>query len=113
MREVAPDGAKLDAGPTVFTMRWVFDEILQEAGVSLKDRLVLRPLETLARHAWRDGSRLDFCSQIPTAAPTLSSDFAGRAGGGEAIASSCKRAERDITYAAQRRSFAQSEAQSV
>ncbi len=35
MREVAPGGAKMDAGPTVFTMRWVFDEILQEVGVSL------------------------------------------------------------------------------
>ncbi|MEY3271344.1 MAG: hydroxyneurosporene and rhodopin dehydrogenase CrtD, partial [Pseudomonadota bacterium] len=28
MRPVRVDGAWLDAGPTVFTMRWVFDELL-------------------------------------------------------------------------------------
>ncbi len=33
MREVAVGGARLDAGPTVFTMRWVFDELFAAAGV--------------------------------------------------------------------------------
>ena len=26
------DGQTIDAGPTVFTMRWVFDELLQSVG---------------------------------------------------------------------------------
>ena len=32
MREAAVGAVKLDAGPTVFTMRWVFDEIFEAAG---------------------------------------------------------------------------------
>jgi 1-hydroxycarotenoid 3,4-desaturase len=51
----------IDTGPTVFTMRWVFDELLAEAGTSLAALLPgLAPLEVLARHAWAaDGSQLD------------------------------------------------------
>lgn len=48
-----PGDAGIDAGPTVFTMRWVFDQILAEAGTSLEAQLGLRPLEVLARHAWQ------------------------------------------------------------
>ena len=53
MRQVAVDGARIDAGPTVFTMRWVFDEILAQVGASLDATLALTPLDVLARHAWR------------------------------------------------------------
>lgn len=53
MRQVAVDGVCVDAGPTVFTMRWVFDQILAEAGSSLESILRLTPLALLARHAWR------------------------------------------------------------
>jgi 1-hydroxycarotenoid 3,4-desaturase len=61
MRPVQVDGASLDAGPTVFTMRWVFDELLHEVGSSVAAALPpLTPLSVLARHAWRaDGSQLD------------------------------------------------------
>ncbi|MCE2909293.1 MAG: FAD-dependent oxidoreductase, partial [Burkholderiaceae bacterium] len=53
MRPVRVDGAWLDAGPTVFTMRWVFDELLSEVGSSVDEALPpLRPLGVLARHAW-------------------------------------------------------------
>jgi len=53
MRAVAVDGVPIDAGPTVFTMRWVFDEILAEAGCRLDELVTLSPLSILARHAWR------------------------------------------------------------
>ncbi|HYN61770.1 MAG TPA: phytoene desaturase family protein [Rubrivivax sp.] len=53
MRQVEVDGARIDAGPTVFTMRWVFDQILAQAGSSLESLLTLQPLSVLARHAWR------------------------------------------------------------
>jgi len=60
MRQVVVDGAAIDAGPTVFTMRWVFDQLLAEVGTTLDALLQLRPLEVLARHAWRGSdSRLD------------------------------------------------------
>jgi 1-hydroxycarotenoid 3,4-desaturase len=49
----------IDAGPTVFTMRDVFDEIFEECGACLTDHLTLTSAATLARHAWGDGSTLD------------------------------------------------------
>jgi 1-hydroxycarotenoid 3,4-desaturase len=57
MRRVAVDGAWIDAGPTVFTMRWVFEQILAEAGAGLDALPPLTPLSVLARHAWRDEPR--------------------------------------------------------
>jgi 1-hydroxycarotenoid 3,4-desaturase len=53
MRQLEVDGAHIDAGPTVFTMRWVFDQILAQAGSSLESLVGLQPLPVLARHAWR------------------------------------------------------------
>lgn len=61
MRPLQVNGHDIDAGPTVFTMRWVFDELLHEAGSSLAALLPgLQPLQVLARHHWaQDGSQLD------------------------------------------------------
>ncbi len=53
MRQVRVDGVPVDSGPTVFTMRWVFEQILHEGGSSLDAVLRLSPLQVLARHAWR------------------------------------------------------------
>ncbi len=55
MRPLVVDGAQIDAGPTVMTMRWVFDELLSDAGASAADLPALLPLQVLARHAWADG----------------------------------------------------------
>ncbi|UVO54134.1 1-hydroxycarotenoid 3,4-desaturase CrtD [Sphingomonas sp. SUN039] len=49
----------IDAGPTVFTMRDVFDQIFDDCGACLADHLTLTSAATLARHAWGDGSTLD------------------------------------------------------
>ena len=43
MRAVQVDGVNIDAGPTVFTMRWVFDEILADVGASLDALVALTP----------------------------------------------------------------------
>jgi 1-hydroxycarotenoid 3,4-desaturase len=59
MREVTAGGRAMDAGPTVFTMRPVFEEIFAAAGARLEDHLTLDRPEILARHAWTDGSALD------------------------------------------------------
>jgi 1-hydroxycarotenoid 3,4-desaturase len=78
MREVATSGARIDAGPTVFTMRWAFEEVFAEAGASLADRVELTPLATLARHAWSDGSRLDLHADFERSVEAIR-DFAGPA----------------------------------
>jgi 1-hydroxycarotenoid 3,4-desaturase len=72
MRPVTVDGVRLDAGPTVFTMRWVFDELLAEVGSSLDELLSLAPLSVLARHAWRtDGTRLDLFADAARSADAI------------------------------------------
>lgn len=76
MREIAIGPARIDAGPTVFTMRWVFDEIFAAAGASFADRVTLEPLELLARHAWSGEERLDLFADIERSADAIGA-FAG------------------------------------
>jgi 1-hydroxycarotenoid 3,4-desaturase len=83
LREVAAGSAslepvKIDAGPTVFTMRWVFDEIFAAAGARLDDHLTLARSQVLARHAWADGSRLDLFADRAESAEAIGR-FAGAA----------------------------------
>jgi 1-hydroxycarotenoid 3,4-desaturase len=53
LRQLWVDGVAVDAGPTVFTMPWVFEEILAAANATLADLPGLTRLPVLARHAWR------------------------------------------------------------
>jgi 1-hydroxycarotenoid 3,4-desaturase len=73
MRAVQVNGVAIDAGPTVFTMRWVFDEILAELGSSLDALVKLEPLSVLARHAWRScpGRRLDLHADATRSADAI------------------------------------------
>ena len=64
MREVMAGGAPIDSGPTVFTMRWVFDELAADVGLSLDDYIKCQPTQTLARHGWSDGARLDLFADL-------------------------------------------------
>jgi len=57
MRQVPAGPSPVDAGPTVFTMRWVFDDLLDAAGTRLEDHVDLHSLSVLARHAWDYGDR--------------------------------------------------------
>lgn len=52
MRQLSVAGQPVDAGPTVMTLRWIFEMIFQQAGSSLQDHVRLTPLQLLARHAW-------------------------------------------------------------
>ena len=76
MRELNVAGQAIDAGPTVFTMRWVFEELFADAGARLEEALDLQPSQVLARHAWPDGSRLDLLAD-PRAALDALAQFAG------------------------------------
>ena len=80
MRQLVVDGAPIDAGPTVFTMRWVFDQILAQAGSSLDALVGLQPLPVLARHAWRDTPTLDLHADLQASADAIAR-FAGPAEG--------------------------------
>ncbi len=76
MRQLDVGGAPIDAGPTVFTMRSVFEDLFDRAGASLDDHVTLTPLDILARHAWSDGGRLDLFADAEASADAVA-DFAG------------------------------------
>lgn len=76
LREAGEGAARGDAGPTVFTMRWVFDELFDSLGEA--EGLPLAPLPLLARHAWPDGSVLDLHTDIEHSADAIGR-FAGAA----------------------------------
>ncbi|MBK1643419.1 CrtD protein [Thiocapsa imhoffii] len=78
MREIQIGDQRIDAGPTVFTMRWIFDEIFAEAGAALEDYLTLRPFEILARHAWSERERFDLYADEERTIEAIG-DFSGAA----------------------------------
>jgi 1-hydroxycarotenoid 3,4-desaturase len=78
MREVTVAGARIDAGPTVFTMRWVFDALFEGAGSTLDRHIALKPLDLLARHAWSETERLDLFAELERSSDAIGA-FAGAA----------------------------------
>jgi len=80
-RAAAPGGKMrqlggIDSGPTVFTMRWVFEELFAAAGMNFADHVRLQPLHILARHAWDGTSRLDLFADEARSVEAIG-DFAG------------------------------------
>lgn len=78
LRTVTIGGDPVDSGPTVLTMRWVFDDLFERLGERLADHLTLEPLEILARHSWPDGSTLDLFSDVDRTCAAIE-DFFGAA----------------------------------
>jgi len=79
MHQLRVDGVGIDAGPTVFTMRWVFEQILAQAHASLDDLPPMTPLSLLARHAWRgQEKRLDLYADTARSTQAIG-EFAGAA----------------------------------
>lgn len=78
MRRVLSGASAIDAGPTVLTLRHVFDDLFRRAGSELEAHVTLEPMQVLARHAWADGSRLDLFAD-PAESKRAIADFAGRA----------------------------------
>lgn len=76
MRVVRSGDREIDAGPTVLTMRPVFEALWAEAGLDFASAVVTQPLEVLARHAWMDGSTLDLFSAPQRSADAIA-EFAG------------------------------------
>ncbi|MGA1726424.1 MAG: phytoene desaturase family protein, partial [Burkholderiaceae bacterium] len=80
MRTLEVDGAAIDAGPTVMTMRWVFDGLFARCGQRLDNAVTLEPLAVLARHFWSDGSALDLFADRQASQDAVAR-FAGAAEG--------------------------------
>ncbi len=72
------DGAQVSGGPTVFTMRWIFEQLFEDCGKNLESELQLSRPSILARHAWRQGGRLDLFADIEASAAAIA-EFASPA----------------------------------
>ncbi|MDJ0614970.1 MAG: phytoene desaturase family protein [Rhizobiaceae bacterium] len=59
MRTLPSSLGGIDSGPTVFTMKYVFDELFQTAGQDFEQSVGLSKVSTLARHAWDDDGFFD------------------------------------------------------
>lgn len=81
LRQIEVGGTYVDAGPTVLTMPWVFEELFALAGSRFADHVRLRRAQVLARHAWADGARLDLHAER-----TRSEDAIGEFSGAASVA---------------------------
>lgn len=64
MGQYEADGFRWDTGPSVITMRHVFEDLFAAAGKSLDDYLTLLPLEPLTRYFYTDGTVFDATADI-------------------------------------------------
>jgi 1-hydroxycarotenoid 3,4-desaturase len=71
-------GPPLDGGPTVLTMRWVFDALFERLGQRLDRHVALHRCELLARHAWGPGPGLDLWADLDRSVAAVA-DLAGPA----------------------------------
>ena len=78
MRHLDIDGRPIDAGPTVFTMRWVFEALFHNAGAELSDHVDLTQAHLLARHAWNTDTTFDLYADRQESADAIGG-FAGPA----------------------------------
>lgn len=92
MRQIEVAGRPIDSGPTVLTMRWVFDELFAAAGAHLEDHVTVRSADVLARHAWSADQQLDLYAD-----EERSADAIGRLAGpreGRAYRAFCRHGRR-------------------
>ncbi len=79
IRTVPSQVGPIDAGPTVLTMRPVFEELFKSIGERLEHHLTLIRQKILARHWWPDGSTLDLFDDYETSQQAIY-EFAGLTG---------------------------------
>lgn len=75
LREVLAGGRAFDAGPTVLTMKWVFDDLLAAFNTCLEDEVALEKAEHLARHYWTGGLCLDLYADLDRSAEKIAATF--------------------------------------
>ncbi|WP_420863967.1 1-hydroxycarotenoid 3,4-desaturase CrtD [Algirhabdus cladophorae] len=75
MRTIASDAGPVDAGPTVLTMKPVFEALFADVGEKLDDHVTLLPDTILARHFWRDGTQFDLHCDPQVTADNVAASF--------------------------------------
>jgi 1-hydroxycarotenoid 3,4-desaturase len=78
MRTLPSSAGPVDTGPTVLTMRPVFEALFSDVGAVLSDHVTLDPLPVLARHFWDDGTVLDLHADAEASAEAVGAVFGPR-----------------------------------
>jgi 1-hydroxycarotenoid 3,4-desaturase len=78
MRQMFDAGAAIDAGPTVFTLKKIFQEAFDSVGLDFDACAPSTRANVLARHAWDDHARFDLFADVARATEAVG-DFAGAA----------------------------------
>lgn len=71
LRTLPSDAGPVDAGPTVMTLRPVFERLFRQAGLEMSDHVHTVPESVLARHWWPDGASLDLFSDAHACADAI------------------------------------------
>lgn len=71
MGQISADGFRWDTGPSVITMRPVFEALFGAAGRKLEDYLTLLPLEPLTRYFYPDKTVLDLSANLSQTLATI------------------------------------------
>ncbi|MEC8021238.1 MAG: NAD(P)-binding protein, partial [Pseudomonadota bacterium] len=78
LRQTFAGGPGVDAGPTVFTLKPIFENLFEAAGGDFEASLRPEPATVIARHFWDDGAGLDLFAD-PRASEAAIGDRFGRA----------------------------------
>ncbi|MEO1172141.1 MAG: NAD(P)-binding protein, partial [Myxococcota bacterium] len=81
MRRVRVGDAEIDAGPTVFTMRWILEQVFADAGRALDDRLEFDEVSCIARHTWAGDGVFDLYTDRERSAESIRAFFGPRVPG--------------------------------
>ena len=79
LRTLPSVAGPVDAGPTVLTLRHVFDQLFSDVGERLEDHLQLTRQSILARHYWSDGTMLDLDADPDQSAANIKTVFGAKA----------------------------------
>lgn len=60
LSEIEQDGFRFDAGPSVFTLPHIIDELIEYAGKNPKDYFDYEKLDESFRYFWSDGTKMTF-----------------------------------------------------
>lgn len=78
MRTLPTVAGPVDAGPTVLTMKPVFEALFSDVGARLDDHVTLDAQSILARHFWPDGTRLDLMRDPDASLRNVADAFGSR-----------------------------------
>lgn len=65
------NGFRFDTGPSLITMRWVFEDLFKATDNSLKDYIELTQMHPLADYVYADGTKFSYSSSMPEWLETL------------------------------------------